>query len=781
LIASILSVPAIYLAVMTGIDREPLVAEDFKSYLFYTTLGAFAAETHCSTTSAKHLLSGETTIYLATTGSGDSLGPFDTFQYGVVTETELMDCSSYSGFSWDMRCNNPDKSRIESAYKQDCEGKESCELVVSSSDFDFDQSGCSRWNPMNPNNDNLLYFNVFSKDITTKLSGGSEIRQKSIGYLVASFDAVIYIILLLMLYRLKFYENKTVTNVLENNQGVDSYTIQVRSLPKKLSVLQLRAELWKHFDKIANEFEESKGEFLVADVQLAESNTLLKLNAKLETLQAKKEISSRNYYEKWSEKSEKNQITFKDLEKISEEKKEKKKAQKGFNIIKKMREKQASLQGKINKLRGSENSGVTSAFITFKSSATRDLVYNGSQRSPFMRMLNVLGCCASRKDCNKFVFERGNLRVKAYLRVTDANDPADIKWENIGSKPYDRNLRRLISWTITLALWILNFALMVVIKNQQTYLAEQVQSKKDCSQYTDLSKEDAIADLESREGPLECYCRKNMKEAFSYPCSEWSTDSILTSSLPFVIVMIITIINVLLQYLFNFLSSFEKHRSWSSELVSKILKTFVAQALNTGVIILIVNARFTRVAVKAVFEGTYDDVSSEWFFEVAVTILITMIINIINVPMILIVSCAIAKILRWYDRGFKTKMVKKTKKKSQSAWEALYTGPEFLFEFRYSQILTITFISLFYSASIPLVFFSSFLNFLCLYWVDKICLLRLYRRPGNFDKTLHSVVRQSIFLAVSLHLGNAIWNYGNQRIFGAEAVTLSPSSSSKFS
>jgi len=51
-----------------------------------------------------------------------------------------------------------------------------------------------------------------------------------------------------------------------------------------------------------------------------------------------------------------------------------------------------------------------------------------------------------------------------------------------------------------------------------------------------------------------------------------------------------------------------------------------------------------------------------------------------------------------------------------------------------------------------------------------LLVLRLYRLPKNLDKKLHSVVRQSIFIAILLHLGNAVWNYGNSQIFGGDSV-----------
>jgi len=48
--------------------------------------------------------------------------------------------------------------------------------------------------------------------------------------------------------------------------------------------------------------------------------------------------------------------------------------------------------------------------------------------------------------------------------------------------------------------------------------------------------------------------------------------------------------------------------------------------------------------------------------------------------------------------------------------------------------------------------------------------LRLYRKPKNYDQKMQALVRKSLYFALLLHLGNAVWMYGQQQIFGGEAV-----------
>ena len=55
----------------------------------------------------------------------------------------------------------------------------------------------------------------------------------------------------------------------------------------------------------------------------------------------------------------------------------------------------------------------------------------------------------------------------------------------------------------------------------------------------------------------------------------------------------------------------------------------------------------------------------------------------------------------------------------QEDYEHVYTGPEFLIEVRYSQIISSVFILMLYSSGIPALYFVGFVQFFIMYWVDK--------------------------------------------------------------
>ncbi len=47
-------------------------------------------------------------------------------------------------------------------------------------------------------------------------------------------------------------------------------------------------------------------------------------------------------------------------------------------------------------------------------------------------------------------------------------------------------------------------------------------------------------------------------------------------------------------------------------------------------------------------------------------------------------------------------------------------GPQFDIDFRYSQILNVIFISMMYSSGLPILYAAVLINFIILYWIDKL-------------------------------------------------------------
>jgi hypothetical protein len=85
-------------------------------------------------------------------------------------------------------------------------------------------------------------------------------------------------------------------------------------------------------------------------------------------------------------------------------------------------------------------------------------------------------------------------------------------------------------------------------------------------------------------------------------------------------------INTILKFILRKISVFEKRRNLTSELVSSTTKMFLAQFLNTAVILLVINGGISWITYSKI--EVYEDFSVEWYRDVGATLIMTMILNV---------------------------------------------------------------------------------------------------------------------------------------------------------
>eukprot|EP00644_Phytophthora_capsici_P000084 jgi/Phyca11/13532/fgenesh1_pg.PHYCAscaffold_4_\ len=191
-------------------------------------------------------------------------------------------------------------------------------------------------------------------------------------------------------------------------------------------------------------------------------------------------------------------------------------------------------------------------------------------------------------------------------------------------------------------------------------------------------------------------------------------------------ILLVVAVNLILARILNGLVALEKHHTQSSLVVSRVTKIFLAQFCNTALLMLVINANanyFSKSAIVSetgtsnegislgalqILDGEYSDFSADWYNDVGVALMLTMIINSFN---------------------------------TQRDLEALYRGPKFDLAARYAQSLTTIFITYMFSAGMPLLHFIGFGAMIMTYWADKFILM-------------HCVI--------------AMWMFSNDRIFESE-------------
>jgi len=208
------------------------------------------------------------------------------------------------------------------------------------------------------------------------------------------------------------------------------------------------------------------------------------------------------------------------------------------------------------------------------------------------------------------------------------------------------------------------------------------------------------------------------------------------------------------------LSKFEKHVSSNEKLAHRVVKIFLGQFFNTGMIILLVSIRSSI----SWWQGNYGDINPTWYSEVGSTILSTMLINAISTPTTKIAGFIIKKALQFIDRKFgKDESI--TRKKRQADYENLYTLPEFVIDVRYGQVLTLIFITFIYGSGMPFLYLTSFIQLVYIYFSDKFYFLKCSKIPKYYDQKVESIIRYALHVSVILHLIFAIFFYGESSLF----------------
>ncbi|KAF1778579.1 Anoctamin [Phytophthora cactorum] len=361
---------------------------------------------------------------------------------------------------------------------------------------------------------------------------------------------------------------------------------------------------------------------------------------------------------------------------------------------------------------------------------------------------------------------------------------------------------------ITLSVLFLSFVFIFVAKEQKSKLERQYGRPSSCP--TQVLKSDVVQDELNKVSELvpykalvECYCknflvdhsfRSMMYESFYNPetgedellCRSWATTFVTTQILSIASVLLVVAVNLILARILNALVALEKHHTESSLVVSRVTKVFLAQFCNTALLMLVINANANyfsssptvsetgtttggfSLGVLQVLNGEYSDFSADWYNDVGVALMLTMILNSFSTHAYLLANYIMLKARRFVDRGYSFDH-SLTKQDTQRDLEALYRGPKFDLAARYAQSLTSIFITYMFSAGMPLLHFIGFGAMFMTYWADKFTFLRIARSPPLYDSKLATAAGSLLPYAVLMHCLIAMWMFSNDRIFESES------------
>ena len=231
--------------------------------------------------------------------------------------------------------------------------------------------------------------------------------------------------------------------------------------------------------------------------------------------------------------------------------------------------------------------------------------------------------------------------------------------------------------------------------------------------------------------------------------------------------IITQILNIILMFISSSLLFYVRLQNKTVEEAVILIVTFIMIFLNTGVIILLVNAHTKHLLANSLFfNGEYSDFSFYWYDSISWFILSPIILDLISPISSFLISFIVQKIFVFLDNRFTNPKLYKTNCKLAYDYAELCSGAKISLYSKYSQLLKIMFISSMYGFGMPLLPLLMLLFWIISYVFEKYFIAFYYRKLPMYDEALNLVCiffgKWSAFLYISF----GYWLISNQNIFG---------------
>lgn len=530
-------------------------------------------------------------------------------------------------------------------------------------------------------------------------------------------DAICSGIFIIFIIYLQIYSNSTVTENFEQNVTLADYTLEIKGLP---SEGYLKEQVASHFTQFGE----------VKEVYLARS-----YNGVLTAYRERALLSyDLGYYRLLETRGEKNEKNI-------------------AGIIKKMSQFDQKIEvNEKNSDKTNDELPIIRGFVVFDSIASKKHCITSYARDK--------GCCKRLRSQTSHLKFMGTHP----LHVLSAAAPSNILWENLEVSKCERFLRRLVSLFLVLVVLIGSIAMVYALKSYQDNLPDNLQ----CA---DINGSLSISEAKSKyttDTQSYCYCKEqsisdivNDSEFYNY-CTYFIEKISISVALRVSVSFGVIFINFVMKIIFRILSRFEKVSNKSAEQLKLMSKVFIATFINTGLVILAVNADFSSLKTvkwlpQFIFNANFSDFSRQWYVQVGSTLVTTMLVTIFSPHCFLL--------LTFYPMGLCRRHCCVGRYKTQRIMNQKFAGADFDLATRNSFVLTVVFTCYLYSGGMPIMNVICCLTMFMLYWVDKFLILRHYSKPPLYNHLLHERVLHYLPYAVIFHCGFSLYMYGATDVF----------------
>lgn len=347
------------------------------------------------------------------------------------------------------------------------------------------------------------------------------------------------------------------------------------------------------------------------------------------------------------------------------------------------------------------------------------------------------------------------------MEFHDASEPTDIIWENRHFSKVDYIKRQIIAFIIIGLVLAISFIIIFLISQYSAKIASVFPSV-DCKKIDDLYSDDLYRDYaiidykyvtgkEGRQasGTLQCFCKQEAEEnPTTYLTDNYGGDTpicgelkskvnlvyLLTSALSYLLIGL----NYVLRMVCIMMVDWIGFPTETQRLSKTTSVTFFVQFFNSGVLLMLINADLSEQPFSFwLTGGSMSDFTGAWFLTIGNVLVGAMTFNLYY-P---VLEAVMYWFIRWQgrcrDRGCRCPSENvTTKQTSIQGYLNKYAGPIYYMHYKYSSIMTITFITFLYGFGIPILFPIACASFLVLYIVEKLLLFYGYRLPPMYDERL---------------------------------------------
>lgn len=161
-----------------------------------------------------------------------------------------------------------------------------------------------------------------------------------------------------------------------------------------------------------------------------------------------------------------------------------------------------------------------------------------------------------------------------------------------------------------------------------------------------------------------------------------------------------------------------------------MISILYASYFNTAILLLLCNANFSAYPILRILplKGQFADTSTNWYILIGPALINTMLILSIFPYINFIIFYGIRVAKRFYDSGIQCcKSKHGTKLTTVQQYVDLYSGPEMLMFFKYSNIMNMVFVSMTHGAALPVLFPITLFGIINNYLAERTFLAYYYK------------------------------------------------------